>query len=99
MGSVITAEREVSFREAVLDDLFDLFSLRKETSRHARYLPAMPFEQLLERALVTSRSRSDQNIICQLRLFHSLECLRHKTVALSSNPLVHFPPHAIARGQ
>ncbi len=65
MSAVISAERKVHFSEAVLNDLFDLFALRKEATGDARYLTAVTLEQLLESCLVTGAGRSHQRIICR----------------------------------
>src|SRR5436190_196133 len=72
MGPVVTAQRKVRFREAVLDDFLDLFALPKEATRDARNLTTMTFEQLLERSFVTGCSCGNQNIICRFRRFHFL---------------------------
>lgn len=67
MGAVITAERKVRLSKTILDDLFNLFALRKKPAGHARNLTAMALEQLLECSFVPSGGRPNQDIICRLR--------------------------------
>ena len=64
--AVISIEREVSFGEAVLNDLFDLFALREKAAPDARYLTAVTFEQLLESHFVARAGSGDQRVICPL---------------------------------
>ena len=64
MCTVICVQRKVSFGKTVLNDLFDLFALRKETAPDARNLAAVTLEQLLEGAFVARRGGGDQHIIC-----------------------------------
>ncbi len=66
MRAVISAEREISLGETVLDNLFHLFPLSKEATRHPRYMAAIALEQLLERSFITGGGRRHQRIICLL---------------------------------
>ena len=65
MCTVISVQCKVSFRKTVLNDLFDLFALRKEAAPNARNLAPMTFEQLLEGAFVARSGSGDQHIICR----------------------------------
>ena len=67
VGAVITAKRKVRFGKTILDDLFNLFALRKKPAGHARNLTTMALEQLLECAFVPGGGLPDQDIICRLR--------------------------------
>ena len=74
VGSVISAQRKIHFGKTVLNDLFDLFALRKEATGDARYLTAVTFEQLLEGCLVTGAGRGDQRVICRFfKWVHNVE--------------------------
>ena len=64
MSAVISAQGEIDLGKAVLDDLFDLFALREKAAGDARYLTAMPLEQLLERCFVAGAGRGHQRIVC-----------------------------------
>ena len=65
MSAVIVGQGEINLGEAILNNLFDLFALRKEAAGDARYLAAMPLEQLLERCFIAGAGRGHQRIICR----------------------------------
>ncbi len=65
MGAVITTQRKINLGEALLNDLFDLFALRKEATGDARHLTAVTLEQLFESCFVTRAGRSNQSVICR----------------------------------
>src|SRR2546421_8978869 len=65
MCTVIGLQRKVSFRKTVLNDLFDLFALRKEAAPNARNLAPMTFERSEEH---TSELQSRSDLVCRLLL-------------------------------
>ena len=65
MSAVITAQRQVNLGEALLNNLFDLFALRKEATGDAGYLTAVTLEQLFESSFITSAGRSNQHVVCR----------------------------------
>src|SRR5438128_12553665 len=57
MCAVISAQREISFGETGLNNLFHLLPLRKEATRHPRDMTAIAHEQLLDRTFTTGGNR------------------------------------------
>jgi hypothetical protein len=66
VGAVISAKRKVGFSKTVLDDLFNLFALRKKPPGDAGHLAAVTLEQLFKRRFVSGAGSSDQGVICPL---------------------------------
>src|SRR5262249_1209129 len=66
MRSMISIESKIGLGETVLNNLFDLLSLRKEATGDASNLTAVPFEQLLKRRFFTRDDGSNQRVICHL---------------------------------
>jgi hypothetical protein len=66
MRAVISVERQVRFGKAVLNDLFNLFALRKKPAGDAGYLATMTLEQLFEGGFVSGCDCRDQCVICPL---------------------------------
>ena len=66
MRAVISAQREISFGETVLDNFFHLIPLRKEAARHPCDMTAIALEQLLERNFIAGDDRRHQRVVCLL---------------------------------
>ena len=60
---MISAQGEIDLGKAILNDLFDLFALREKAAGYARYLTAMPLEQLFERYFIAGTGRGHQHIV------------------------------------
>ena len=60
---MIGVQREVKFREGVLNYLFDLFALRKEAAGDAPNLATMTIEERFERGFVTGAGRRHERVI------------------------------------
>jgi len=62
---VIAPQREVSFGKAVLNDLFDLFALRKEAPGDPGHLTPVTLEQLFEGRFVARAGSGHERIVCR----------------------------------
>lgn len=65
MRTVISIEREINLREAVLNYFFNLFPLREEAAGNPRDLAPVAFEQLFKSVFVAICGRRHQRIICR----------------------------------
>lgn len=61
--AVISVEREVELGEAILNDLFDLFALRKKPAGYSRHLSAMALKQVFKGLLIAGSRGGDQRVI------------------------------------
>jgi hypothetical protein len=66
VSSVVSVQREIKFREGVLNYLFDLLTLGKEASGDPRHLAAVAIEERLERILVAIARGGNQRVIGRL---------------------------------
>src|SRR5262249_9157048 len=65
VSTMIGVQRKVSFSEAVLNYLLDLFALAKKAAGNSRNLATMPFKQLLEGNLIPGGGGSNQHVVCR----------------------------------
>src|ERR1041384_5021814 len=63
----ISAQREISARETLLNDVFDLLATIEESISETRYCASMTLKQHFKSTFVSFSHGSYENVICQLR--------------------------------